>query len=61
MKDYMTTDQIAAELGVSHRRAQQLARETEGAEKLGRDWVIPEAAVPTLLERRKPGRPPKSD
>lgn len=55
MEGYVTTAELALRLGVSVRRAQQLAKETEGAEKVGRDWVVPESALEALKARPTPG------
>ena len=41
MDAYATTAQIAARWGVSEERVCQLAPRTEGARKIGRDWIIP--------------------
>jgi len=57
---YYTTEQAAKILCVSTRRVQAMI--TAGrlrAEKLGRDWIIPRAALKAVRER-KPGRPRKT-
>ena len=54
----MTVAELAAELGVSVRRARALcaAGRIEGAQKLGRDWII---RTPWRMTPGVPGRPPK--
>lgn len=50
-----TVEEWALVLGVSPRRARLLAQKVEGAEKRGRDWLIPKGAQDP---RQAPGRPP---
>jgi excisionase family DNA binding protein len=63
MEGYLTTKEAAARLNVSTARVRQMIIEgvIKGAEKFGRDNVVPEAEV-TRLENieRKAGRPPKA-
>lgn len=55
----ISTREAAAKLGVSMLRVQQLIRaERLPAKKIGRDYVISEADL-RLVENRKPGRPAK--
>ncbi|MEU4802842.1 helix-turn-helix domain-containing protein [Actinosynnema sp. NPDC023587] len=55
----MTSEQAAAELGVSARRVRRLAAAglLPGAERAGRDWVIPSDAVSAEQARRMNTRP----
>lgn len=56
----MTTEQAAAELGVSVRRIQALIASGKlSAKKNGRDWSITPAALAKVKDR-KPGRPSTS-
>lgn len=56
----LTTKEAAARLGVSVLRVQQLIWDGRlPAEKIGRDYVIKEADL-KLVEDRKPGRPRKA-
>ena len=55
----MTTNDAAAQLGVSQRRV--IALITDGrlpAQKIGRDYLIQERDLDLVVDR-KPGRPPK--
>ena len=53
----LTTKEAAGRLGVSVRRVQALiAAGRLPAQKIGRDWIIPEHALLAVAER-KPGRP----
>ncbi len=57
--ELLTTKEAAEKLGVSVRRVQAMI--TDGslpASKLGRDYII-NASDLTLVQDRKPGRPPK--
>lgn len=57
--DLLTTKEVASRLGVTVTRVQQMI--TAGrlpAEKLGRDYIIKNADL-RLVENRRPGRPPK--
>lgn len=63
MKGYLTAKQAAARLGVSDTRIRQMIIEGViiGAEKFGRDNVIPEKEIERLENtERKAGRPPKA-
>ena len=56
----LTTPEVAARLGVTVTRVQQMI--TAGrlpAEKMGRDYFVKEEDL-KLVENRKPGRPPKA-
>ncbi|HVF54733.1 MAG TPA: helix-turn-helix domain-containing protein [Pyrinomonadaceae bacterium] len=56
----MTTSEVAERLGVHVTRVRALiVAERLPAQKLGRDYVIREADL-KLVEDRKPGRPPKN-
>lgn len=59
LDDYMTTDDIAAALGISKRGAQKLIeREVIPARKIGRDYLIDRQDFEAYLQiRRRPGRP----
>jgi excisionase family DNA binding protein len=60
--ELLSTSDAAAELGVTRGRVLALlaADRIKGAVKIGRDWVIPRAALDAVRDR-KPGRPwPKS-
>lgn len=62
MEGYLTTKEAAARLKVSTARIRQMIIEgvIVGAEKFGRDNVVPEAEVVRLENAdRKAGRPPK--
>jgi excisionase family DNA binding protein len=55
----LTTKEVAEKLGVSVLRVQQLIwADRLPAEKMGRDYFIKEEDL-SLVEVRKPGRPPK--
>ena len=55
----LTTNEVAARLGVTIKRVQAMIRDGRlPAEKMGRDYFIKEADL-KLVEDRKPGRPPK--
>ncbi len=45
---YITTEEKAQQLGITRRRVLVLLKENrfEGAEKKGRDWIIPENVMP---------------
>ncbi len=63
MKDYLTTTDAAARLGISQARVRQLILDgaIKGATKMGRDHVIPESEVTRLQNTdRRPGRPSKA-
>jgi excisionase family DNA binding protein len=56
----LTTNEVAERLGVHVTRVRALiTAERLPAQKLGRDYLIREADL-KLVEDRKPGRPPKS-
>ncbi len=60
MKGFLTTTEAAERLGISPSRVRQMIIEgvIKGAEKMGRDNVIPEAEIGRLEKlERKPGRP----
>jgi excisionase family DNA binding protein len=62
MKGFLTTKEAAERLNVSGARIRQLISEgvIKGAEKFGRENVIPESEVKRLENtERKPGRPVK--
>jgi hypothetical protein len=50
----LTSTQVAEELGVSLRRAQQLIGAHPDAQQIGRDWLLSASALEELRER--PGR-----
>jgi excisionase family DNA binding protein len=55
----LTTKEVAARLGISVMRVQQLIWDGRlPAEKMGRDYFIKEDDL-KLVADRKPGRPPK--
>lgn len=63
VKGYLTTTEAAARLGVSMARIRQMIIDgvIAGAEKVGRDNVIPEREIARLESaERKAGRPPKT-
>jgi excisionase family DNA binding protein len=56
----LTTNEVAARLGVSVRRVHQFIEEKRlPAEKMGRDYIIKEDDL-KLVADRKAGRPPKA-
>lgn len=59
----VTTKKAGARLGISPRSVTLLCRRgTIQAQKLGRDWLIPETEVERyLVERRPAHRPKKAD
>lgn len=59
----LTTTEAGARLGIRPRSVTLLCRRgTIQAQKLGRDWLIPEAEVERyLVERRPAHRPKKGD
>jgi excisionase family DNA binding protein len=57
---FLTTQQVAAALGVTQRRVVALIQAGRlEASRLGRDWLIPAQALEAVRER-KPGRPRQS-
>jgi excisionase family DNA binding protein len=61
MEELLGTPEAARRLGVSTDRIRQWIREGRlPAIRVGRDWVVPGAAV-TRFVRRPPGRPPLPD
>jgi excisionase family DNA binding protein len=57
---FLTTQQVAAALGVTQRRVLALIQAGRlEASRLGRDWLIPAHALEAVRER-KPGRPRQS-
>ncbi|MDX6270001.1 MAG: Helix-turn-helix domain [Acidobacteriota bacterium] len=55
----LTTNEVAARLGVTIKRVQAMIRDGRlPAEKMGRDYLIKEDDL-KLVEDRKPGRPKK--
>lgn len=64
MDGYLTTSEAAKRLGVTAARVRQMILDgiISGAEKFGRDNVIPEAEIERLEKTdRKAGRPAKSN
>lgn len=62
--DFLTTAEAAAELGIGLTRTLVLLRAGKfaGAQKIGRDWIIPRASLAHVTVYGKPGRPwPKKD
>ncbi len=59
--DILNTKQAAARLGISRGRVAVLLRagRIPGAQKLGRDWIIPDEAALEAVAVRPVGRPPK--
>ncbi len=58
MSDYLTTQQVATELGVSRRRVQALIKAGRlKATLFGQSWAIRRADLRAVRER-VPGRPP---
>ena len=63
--DFLTTEEAAKELSkrcggsVSRRRVQAIlaTKGIPGAVKLGRDWMIPRAALASVVVYGKPGNP----
>jgi excisionase family DNA binding protein len=56
----LTTREVAERLGVTMKRVQAMIRDDRlPAEKMGRDYVVREADL-KLVENRKPGRPPNA-
>ena len=56
----LTTTQAAKRLGITPRRLRVLIEQNRlPAQKVGRDWLIAEADL-ALVAERKAGRPPKS-
>ena len=53
-----TSDEAAAELGITRRRVLQLAESRNVGRKLGRDWVFTPDDV-DAMRVRTPGRPAK--
>jgi len=54
--DALTTNQVAAELGISRDRIPRLARSRGVGQRVGRDWLFTAADVEAMRDRR-PGRP----
>jgi len=55
----MTTEEVAAKLGISTRRIRALIKSGQlQAEKRGRDWWITPASL-AQISNRPPGRPKK--
>jgi hypothetical protein len=57
--DFLTTAEAAAELGIGLTRTLVLLRAGKfvGAQKIGRDWIIPRASLAHVTVYGKPGRP----
>jgi excisionase family DNA binding protein len=54
----LTTDQAAARLGITARRVRQMIAQGQlPAQRLGRDWLIEEAALAAVATRPGPGYP----
>lgn len=51
--DVLTTEEYAKKLGIDPSRVRRLceAGRIPGAKKIGRDWIIPENAVPVAASR----------
>ena len=50
MHGYLSTKEAAARVGVSDARIRQLCKQGRlGAEKFGRDWLVPVSALETWL------------
>ncbi len=64
MKGYLTTIEAAGRLNVSRRFILSLCARKwgrQGAQKVGRDWLIPQAVVEKYARYRPgPGRPRKA-
>lgn len=61
MSNMLTTKEAAARLGITAGRVRQMVLSGQlPAQKFGRDLVIAESDL-SLVEDRKPGRPPKAD
>jgi excisionase family DNA binding protein len=60
--EFISTEQAAEELGVTIRRVQALLKDGRfiGAQKFGRDWMIPRSAMAGVMVR-KTGRPKATD
>jgi excisionase family DNA binding protein len=56
--EILSTAEAATELGITVRRIQALLKAGRfvGAQKFGRDWMIPRSAM-EAVKTRKPGRP----
>lgn len=59
----LTTNQAAARAGCTALWIRKLAREGKipGAQKIGRDWMIPEESVSSLMKKSRMGRPRKGE
>lgn len=59
----MTSEEVAAVLGVNDSRVRQLARAgLLNGRRVGRDWIFTPADVEEYQQRRPPrGRPPRAD
>jgi hypothetical protein len=59
--DFLTTAEAAAELGIGLTRTLVLLRAGKfvGAQKIGRDWIIPRASLAHVTVYGKSGRPPR--
>jgi hypothetical protein len=55
-----TSDEAAAELGITRRRVLQLAESRNVGRKLGRDWVFTNSDI-DAMRVRVPGRPATND
>jgi hypothetical protein len=55
---FFSVPTAAAQLGVSERRLRILcaAGRVQGAQKIGRDWLIPSPPVVIAASRRRPGK-----
>ncbi|HZS03465.1 MAG TPA: helix-turn-helix domain-containing protein [Blastocatellia bacterium] len=61
-KDFLTTTEAAARLGVSYRRVHQLIEAgTLKAERFGKVWLVPVNALDGVTTYGKAGRPPKAE
>lgn len=59
----ITVQQAAKKLKVTPRRVRVLCGQGRiaGAEKIGRDWLLPDKPVVIAADRRRPGKVPLSD
>lgn len=58
----LTTKEVAEKLNLSLRQVQTLIKQNKiKATKKGRDWFVLESDLMLVKERKKTGRPPKSE
>lgn len=60
-RQLLTTHEVAATLGVSVRRVQQLARSRRTGRKLGRDLLFTAAELEALRLKDRPGPKPRKE